>query len=89
MIDGMDKPSVIRASRLLANLRQRGQCDAQLVSRVEQLVVAAKCPWHGKLDDPVIGMVDAQAGSYLVVACPWCSGSAVLARWEAEGADPR
>lgn len=39
------------------------------------------CPVHGRMADPIVGIV----GTQIAIVCPYCSGSDVLAMWEAEG----
>lgn len=80
------------AGHMVAKLRGMQRCRMSSVLRaVDEATgiaiqigfaqTAQKCPTHGPITDPIVGMLD---GS-LAFACPWCSGPAMLAAWQAEG----
>lgn len=76
-----DEPGVLRLSTLLQRWRDRGrnpEDEAEVLRVVDKHRV---CPTHGRLEDPIVGLV----GDQIAVACPWCSGDAVREAWEAEG----
>ena len=74
-------PDRLRYSRIAGLLPP----EARAVFDAERLK-AARCPEHGLLDDPAVFTIGECGGERVAFACPWCSGSAVLAQWEREGA---
>ena len=73
---------LIRYTAIMKHLRNSN--ESELVSRLERDVneIGRTCSVHGYLDDPVVGVEI--AGARLIIACPFCSGEEVLARWEAQ-----
>jgi hypothetical protein len=78
---GSGVPGTLRYSSALRELRKQGAEDtAKELERVKT-VAGSSCPTHGELADPIIGILD----NRVAFICPWCSGAAILAAWEAEG----
>lgn len=71
----------VRLTTIMRNLRKLGHVAT--AERIEEhhKLCPTKCETHGEIKDPVIGLLNNQVAFF----CPWCSGSDVLARWEAEG----
>ncbi len=69
--------SILRVSLAVSRLRANGKHElaAKLAGTIHV------CETHGVIGDPVIALM----GRNTVTACPFCSGSAVRERWEAEG----
>jgi hypothetical protein len=70
--------TVLRVSLLARNLRAGGLHE--LAAKIS--AKAHVCMKHGVVEDPIIAVVSPR---HTQTFCPWCSGSAVLAAWEAEG----
>lgn len=74
-------PGLLRYSSALRELRKQGaEAAAQELERAKA-AAGSSCPHHGELKDPIIGILD----NRVAFVCPWCSGDAILAAWEAEG----
>ena len=71
----------LRFSTAMKRLRA-GAGDAAMAAEFERdKEIAAVCVTHGKVADPVIGLV----GDQVAFGCPWCSDPAILKAWEDEG----
>jgi hypothetical protein len=79
---------LIRYSAIVTRLKEKGELE--LIEKLDAVIksIGRTCLEHGLLADPALGVLDF-AGSRLVVACPWCSGPDVLARWEAQAPNPK
>lgn len=74
-------PERLRYSRLVGLLPPEPRAEFE-----RDRAKAAHCPKHGDLTDPAVFFVGVGAERRLAFACPWCSGSAIQAAWEKEGA---
>lgn len=74
-------PTMVRYSTALQALRRVDTPAAAIAEFENDKATAARCPEHGALEDPVVGLL----GDRVAFACPWCSGADVLAAWEREG----
>ena len=82
--DGL--PPLVRYSTAVTALRRRGTPEEHMQEfENDRKLYGSQCPEHGELADPVIGFVDSAEGKRVAFACPWCSGSTILAAWEKEG----
>lgn len=77
-----DKPGVVRYSTIMRRCReQRMSAVAAELERIYRQFDT--CEVHGHMADPVVGTV----GDQIAICCPHCSGSDVMAAWEAEGTE--
>ena len=75
-------PGNLRLSHALKSLREQGNGAMADELAQDAAKAAPYCPTcERKLEDPVVGIL----GQRVAFACPHCSGSAILAAWEAEG----
>ena len=74
-------PGVVRFSTAVRRLRENGTPQEHLDDFERERAIAAHCPTHGALADPVIGI----AGDRVAFICPWCSDDAIREAWEQEG----
>lgn len=81
----VDAPAIVRYSSALKKLREQGAHETAAQLTADKLRVGSHCPHHGTLEDPVIGTLGTSAGVQVAFACPWCSGSEILAAWVKEG----
>jgi hypothetical protein len=73
---------LIRYTAIIKHLEDQGEHELAKQTKREVEQAGNVCKEHGKLDDPIVGVEPVR--KQLVVACPWCSGEAVLATWEAQ-----
>ena len=75
-------PDVLRLSTTLKRLRSQADGEAAAVE-IEALYerVGNLCTIHGRLDDPIIGILEGQ----VAFCCPDCSAPEMKAAWEKEG----
>ena len=71
----------VRYSTCLKRLRAIPGNEADVAEFERDKEIAAVCVTHGKVADPVIGIV----GDRVAFGCPWCSDLAILKAWEEEG----
>jgi hypothetical protein len=71
-------PPMVRYSTALKRLRALGADTAEFERDKK---VAAVCPEHGEIADPVIAL----STDRVAFACPWCSDPTMLKAWEEEG----
>ena len=86
MFEGGNVPRVVRLTTILADLRRTGRvAEADAVAALHKQC-GDRCPSHGELADPVVGLVRRADGeTQLAFACPWCSTPQVREAWEQEG----
>lgn len=78
--------SSLRYSTYLRELRKQGTPEEAIADfESDKAKYGSTCPTHGKMDDPVIGLVGEGANARVAFACPWCSGAEILNAWEKEG----
>ncbi len=71
----------VRYSTALKRLRAIPDNEAHVAEFERDKEIASVCVTHGKVADPVIGIV----GDRVAFGCPWCSDPAILKAWEDEG----
>lgn len=79
-------PARLRFSRCVADLQARAP---ELVPGLVQLQaeVGSRCPEHGELKDPIVGIVSGARwpeDDRIAFICPWCSAPEVREAWERE-----
>lgn len=82
-------PARLRFSRCIADLRERAP---ELVPGLVELqrTIGSRCPEHGELKDPIVGIVSGESwpeDDRIAFICPWCSSPEVREAWERE--DPK
>ncbi len=78
-------PECVRKSTMIRKFRASG--GQRAIEEIEKVHAQFPgCPVHGKLEDPIIGVSDPEAGpmSQIAICCPWCSDPAWLELWEKE-----
>lgn len=79
-------PARLRFSSVLADLRERAP---ELVPGLieAQIRIGSRCPEHGELKDPIVGIVSGARwpeDDRIAFICPWCSSPEVREAWERE-----
>jgi hypothetical protein len=79
------RPDFLRYSTSLSKLRAAGTSEDKIAEYERAKEAAAICPEHGFVEDPIVGITMVRGFQEVAFACPWCSGSEMLERWEKEG----
>ena len=74
-------PEVVRYSTAVQRLRDKHAPQKALDEFERDRQIAAICPTHGPIADPIIGLL----GDRVAFGCPECSSEDVQARYDSEG----
>lgn len=75
---------IVRYSNALRNLRRHATPDRVAAFEADYEKFGSQCGTHGRIPDPIVGILVTTDGARVAFACPHCSGPEVLAAWENE-----
>jgi len=79
-------PDVVRKSTMLRKFRAAGGPGMQrAIDEIEKVHAQfPSCPYHGKLEDPIICVIGKGKAAQIGIGCPWCSDERIREIWEKE-----